>query len=258
MRIGVYGKSVVQGFLQVSNYRSEMWVDCLAKMINFFFVMVFWYAISRESKINLVDITSYLLLVNGLKEFVDGELRLFRDISNSIKDGSISNVLLKPVDPIIYYFSRMSGTRVVHYGYSFLYLLVGFYMSSNKNVWLLGWSGLSVILGIFISMGLNTIVSAMTWWTTQADGIRNTFVHFGRVMGGLWLPLNYFPGIWRGVVINGPYASQGYLPVAIFQQGLTDENKMAMVSSFVWVILITIFSRWFWQKGVKHYEAVGI
>lgn len=254
----MYGKSVVQGFLQVSNYRSELFVDVLAKLVTFFFVILFWLMVSKSSTVNFVEIASYLLLVNGLREFVDGQLRLFKEIASGIKDGSISNLLLKPIDPILFYFSRMLGTRVVHFSYSVLFLVAGFYISTNKNFSTIGWSMLALMIGVVISIGLNTIVGSMAWWTTEADGIRNTFVHFGRVFGGLWVPLNFFPGIWRGTVINGPYATQGYLPVAIFQQGLTEENKWALASSLVWMVLITIFSRWFWQKGVKRYEAVGI
>lgn len=125
----IYKDSVIAGFVQVSNYRSEIWLTILVKLLQVFLLVLFWSVISKTSPIEfeIGELISYFFIANAVQVLVDGEsLRFARLLTEEIKNGTISSYLLRPINVPAFLYTRFLGSQGLVIIFTLIFTTMGF------------------------------------------------------------------------------------------------------------------------------------
>ena len=117
---------------------------------------------------------------------------------------------------------------------------------------------LALIPGAIIYALVSAIFGTLTFWLLDPNnlfGLKETIIVF---LSGFLLPLAFFPPVLQDVFFYLPFRYLISFPVEIFLGRLSGTAIwQGFLVELAWIPLLAIFLSWFWQKGVRHYEAVG-
>lgn len=261
MRIATYTKTAALGFLQVANYRTEVWFQVFQKMLVLAGTILLWSVLGTSyTGQTYAQLIAYFLAANGVRELIDAQYGKFGSVMiDDIKDGKISAYLLQPTRTVYFMFAKHMGTRGVTMAFALVYLVVGVVLAPPKS-WLACALFLVVIVSaVFICLAQCTMVGCFAFWMTDAKGMKNVVNHFSKVFSGAMIPLTFFPDAFKVPVMLSPFASYAYLPATLLQAGEIDQFLLLQVAaSLLWAVFLLYLSRMIWRKGVRHYEAIGL
>ena len=261
MRFATYTKTAALGFLQVANYRTEVWFQVFSRMLVFAGIVLLWSIIGTGNTGQTYDqLIAYFLVANGVRELIDALYGKFGSgVIDEIKMGKISAYLLQPTHTVVFMYFKHLGTRGVTIAFSVLYVIVGMLLAPPTSV-MAGLLFLLVVLsGAVICFSQNTMVGCGAFWMTEAKGIKNVVNHISKVFSGALIPLTFFPAVYQKPVMFSPFASYAYLPATLLQTKTVDTFLLWQVgASIIWAVSLFFISRIVWRKGVKRYEAIGL
>ncbi len=261
MRFATYTKTAAVGFLQVANYRTEVWFLIFAKILVFAGILLFWSVVGTGSTGKTYSqLIAYFFVANGVRELIDAFYGKFGSvIIDDIKAGKISSYLIQPTHTVLFMYFKQLGTRGISIAFSFLSIVFGIILFPPTSIV----SGLLffvvVISGAVICFAQGSIIGSGAFWMTEAKGIKNVVNHISKVFSGALIPLTFFPVAYQIPVMLSPFASYAYLPATLLQTKTVDLFLYLQVGvSIVWAIVLLFVSRLVWRKGIKRYEAIGI
>lgn len=177
-------------------------------------------------------------------------------LQDKIRDGSITNEFLKPVNFVFRMLSENAGEGTFKVLFHFVPALVFtvFYtrLCPPESFWNLAVMIISVILGYLILWLISFIVQTWSFWLFSVWGIvtiKNVFV---KVLSGTLLPIWFMPAILRKMISFTPFESIYFTPVQIYLgeiKGL--EILKGMGIQALWIIALGLIANLFWKKGVK-------
>jgi len=261
MKIATYTKTMAVGFLQVANYRTEVWFQVFSKMLVFAGIILLWSVIGTgNSGQTYEQLIAYFLVANGVREFIDALYGKFgSSMIDDIKAGKISAYLLQPTHTVLFMYFKHIGNRGVTMVLSVLYIIVGVALAPPTSVLAGLLFFIVVVSGAVICFAQCTMVGSGAFWMTEAKGIKNVANHISKVFSGALIPLTFFPIVYQMPVMLSPFASYAYLPATLIQTKSIDSFLLLQVGvSIVWATILLLLSRVVWRKGVKHYEAIGL
>lgn len=261
MRFATYTKTAAVGFLQVANYRTEIWFQVFSKLLVFTGIILLWSVIGTGSTgQTYAQLIAYFLVANGVRELIDALYGKFGSVTiDEVKYGKISSYLLQPTNTVIFMFFKHLGTRGVTISFSILFIIAGIILAPPTSI-LAGLLFLVVVFsGAVICFAQSTMVGSCAFWMTDAKGIKNVVNHFTKLLSGSLIPLTFFPLAYRVPVMLSPFASYAYLPATTLQTKTIDSFLLLQIAvSIGWAIVLLFISNMVWRKGVKHYEAIGL
>lgn len=261
MRFATYTKTAAVGFLQVANYRTEVWFQVFSKILVFAGIILLWSVIGTgNTGQTYSQLIAYFLVANGVRELIDALYGKFGSyMIDDIKRGKLSAYLLQPTHTVLFMYFRHMGNRGVTMAFSIIYIIVGIFLAPPTSL-VAGVLFVTVVIsGAIISMAQGIIVGSGAFWMTEAKGIKNVVNHISKVFSGALIPLTFFPIAYQVPVMLSPFASYAYLPATVLQtKSLNSFLLLQIGMSFVWAVALLFLSRLVWRKGVKHYEAIGL
>lgn len=179
-----------------------------------------------------------------------------------IKDGSIANELLKPVNFKLRMLSENAGEGVFKLIFEFLpaLLITCLYTKICMPKGFLQVAGMlvSMILGYLILWLISFLVQTWSFWLFSVWGIvtiKNVFVS---ILSGTLLPLWFMPGVMRRIISYTPFEAIYFTPIRIYLGQLSGAAVLeGMLIQCVWIILLYLISSMFWKQGVKKLVVQG-
>ena len=207
------------------------------------------------------QVISYFLTTGAVLDltFARG-FKLGRSIQKVIKNGEISNYMVKPLRLIHYLFSDLFIGR---YGFNLficiIYLTAGIIIYPPKSIENILLFIPFLFVSLFISLGLNIFIACFQFYTTEAGGLKNMMDHVNRVLSGALIPISFFPEGMRQIVQALPFATMIYGPTKTLQSAvITNEILIMFGLGFVWAIAINLIAIALWNKSIKSYDAAGM
>lgn len=170
---------------------------------------------------------------------------LAEEISDSIKTGNIAYDLIRPLNFGLFHLSRYAGHVVFRAGVN---LLVG-----GAVVWLLAgpppaWHGLlAVVPALVLSWGLEfcfeALIGLAAFWTEDISAFRWIHQKVTFILGGLFLPLDFYPGWLASVARVLPFASIIYAPGRLFVDPSADRLLSILVLQLGWLVVLGLAFR---------------
>lgn len=210
----------------------------------------------------LAGMTSYYLLatiVDALTAVAEDDWQIAADI----KDGNISQFLLKPIDYLTYRLCLFGAGRLTYT--TVAALPVGLFVLVQHEFFVLPPDGLTFGLFLF-SAGLTALLqffmsytmALLAFWVLEVSTFIFILFAFEYAAGGHLFPLDILPPAVAKLLSLTPFPYQLYFPVSIYLGRVTGSALwQGLLIQAGWVLGLYLLARLVWRRGIRHYSAVG-
>ncbi|MBI3882069.1 MAG: ABC-2 family transporter protein [Verrucomicrobia bacterium] len=254
--------------------------NTLAYRVNFLFRTLFgfipltgtillWRAIydgkgagGKVAAYSLAGMISYYLLVT----IVDVLTAVNEDdwqIAADIKDGNISQFLLKPIDYLWYRLCLFFSGRLIFSVIAAVPVTV--FILLQRQYFVLPPDGItfaafcfSTVLTALLQFFISYSMAMLAFWVLEVSTFIFIVFAFEYIASGHLFPLNILPPMWQDVMFFTPFPFQLYFPVSIYLGQLSRaELAWGLAVQAGWVALFYCVARFMWRRGIRKYSAVG-
>jgi ABC-type uncharacterized transport system permease subunit len=100
-----------------------------------------------------------------------------------------------------------------------------------------------IITGTIISLNFNILIGCLSFYSPNADGMRNAINHILRIVSGSLIPIFLLPLLLKNIILLTPFPAIAFLPVYILQTALPFNTVLYYFSITVfWSIFLTIIT----------------
>jgi ABC-2 type transport system permease protein len=250
-------------------YRFNFLARTLFGLIPLTAVLLLWRTIysskaadATVSTYTLAQMISYYLLVT----IVDALTAVNEDdwqIAADIKDGNISQFLLKPVDYLWFRLCLFVSGRLTYLAIAFiplslfiLYLRQYFVLPANWPTF--GLFVVSLTLTALLQFFLSYTMAMLAFWVLEVSTFIFILYAFEYIASGHLFPLDILPPTLERALYFTPFPYQLYFPVGIYMGKISGmELVRGLTMQALWVLFAYFAARFAWQRGIKRYAAVG-
>jgi ABC-2 type transport system permease protein len=211
---------------------------------------------------SLAQMISYYLVVT----IVDALTAVAEDdwqIAADIKDGNISQFMLKPIDYLTYRLCIFGAGRIIYTAVALVPVALFiwfqrqyFVFPPHAETWF--WFGLSLILTALLQFLLSFTMALLAFWMTEVSTLIFILFAFEYLAGGHLFPLDILPPALAKALFFTPFPYQLFFPVSIFVGKISgNELYQGLATQAAWVLVAYGLARLVWFRGVRKYSAVG-
>jgi ABC-2 type transport system permease protein len=211
---------------------------------------------------SLAEMISYYLLVT----IVDALTAVNEDdwqIAADIKDGNISQFLLKPIDYLAYRLCLFLSGRLTYVSVAAIPLalfIAGLhsYFVLPQSWTIFGLFLFSTVLTALLQFFMSYALAMLAFWVLEVSTFIFIVYAFEYIASGHMFPLDILPKSVESVLFFLPFPYQLYFPVSIYM-GKTTGHELAigLAMQSAWVLIAYGFARFAWARGINKYAAVG-
>jgi ABC-2 type transport system permease protein len=210
----------------------------------------------------LAGMISYYLLVM----IVDTLTAVTEDdwqIAADIKDGNISQFLLKPVNYMLYriclFFSgRLIFTAISVVPVGIFIFCMRKYLVAPASAATLGCFIVSVVLTAFLQFFMSYTMALLAFWLLEVSTFIFIVFAFEYVAGGHLFPLDILPPGIAAVLNYTPFPYLLFFPVSVYLGNIHgDALWRGLALQVGWVVVFFLLARFTWARGIRKYSAVG-
>lgn len=249
-------------------YRFNFLARTLFGLIPLMAMLYVWRAIyggqagSTVGTYTLAQMTSYYLLVtivDALTAVSDDDWQIAADI----KDGNISQFLLKPIDYVWYRLWLFASSRLVYICVAAVPLAVFIFCLRRYFVFpahgaALGAFMVSVVLTALLQFFMSYAMAMLAFWVLEVSTFIFILYAFEYIASGHLFPLNILPHSFEKVLQFTPFFYQLYFPVSAYmEQTRGPALARGLAAQALWVLASYVAARWAWKRGIKKYSAAG-
>lgn len=183
-------------------------------------------------------------------------------IAADIREGNISQFLVKPIDYLRYRFCLFIAGRAIYTSVALvpvaLFILIQsqYFVAPNWSTF--GWFVLSVIMTALLQFFTSYAMALLAFWVLEVSTFIFILFAFEYIAGGHLFPLDILPPALMKALSFTPFPYQMYFPVSIYVGKSTGvELYQGLVIQFLWVAAAYLFARFMWARGIRKYSAVG-
>jgi len=179
----------------------------------------------------------YLLLAETLEL---GRPRMARVIAQQVRDGSIAYLLNKPYDFILYQLSSGLGESIPRMG--LLFLLGGglVWIMAGPPPDLVNWPlALVALAGAWLlHFCFNALIGLAAFVAEEVAPFEWIYQKFAFVLGGMLIPLDFYP-LWLQTISKSlPFAYMMYGPARLFVRPDSDLFLQIFTGQLLWLVVM--------------------
>ena len=264
--MGKYSRVLLQGVNQGLQFRQGFFLGVFSGAIPALIAVYFWPAVFSSATTHVGryeprQMTTYFLLAFALSGLAQYETDW--QLWYSIRNGGISSVILKPMNPWAYYVAQQIGRAVpLTLGFFALIGLVSLVFAdkviSGPNLIQLSLFVLSLVIAAHLGAIMSVLRGLLAFWLHDfgpLGWLDRILISF---LAGAYLPLEFFPHPLRVVASLLPFNLVLYSPIQVFlgQGGYRNSLHMIMLQ-VVWLLVLLPVTGFIWRIGSRRYEASG-
>lgn len=181
----------------------------------------------------------------------------YKKIAEMVRNGEISNLLLKPISLTAYWFAEEAGELVKAFVNVILAVLLGIFMAGPIEISILSivFSVMSASISIFMCMSLQILVGTIAFHTEEN---RSIWLIVQKIMFFLlFTPLEFYPKIIQKILSVLPTTYIIYSPAKIFVKFEIIEAIILILLQLVSALIIIAGIVFATKKGVKKINVNG-
>ena len=249
-------------------YRVNFVLEILSGIVSALIIVFLWLAVYKSSGRPIIggysirEMITYLLGAGLINSFILTTAEN-PETSQSILEGTLSNLLIKPLNPYGMWFVRDMGTKLFLLSVGLVGYAVVFFFFRNHLIF----QPDAASCGLFIvSLGLASVLqflifealSLLAFWVENTYGIRFMMRVIMEVVGGAIIPLSFFPLFIQKIFLLFPFHYLIYLPMRIFLAKIDGPQiPVELLKECGWIFALTLVNVVIWKKGVRQYVAMG-
>lgn len=184
-------------------------------------------------------------------------------IASDIRDGRISQVLLKPLNYFSYRVSLFLSSRLIYASVVLIPvggMLIFFrhYFDSVPFAQTLPCALLAMVGSAFLQFSITYAVAMLAFWLLEIGSIVFILFSVEFLAGGHVFPLDVLPPKLYAVCRLLPFAYEYYFPVGVFLGRIQgDAIWQGFLMQWAWIAFFYGLGHTLWQRGLKRYTSVG-
>jgi ABC-2 type transport system permease protein len=250
-------------------YRANFLFRAAFGLIPLMATIYLWRAVFSSNPANpevagytLAGMTSYYLIltiVDSLTAVTEDDWQIAADI----RDGRISQFLLKPLDYLTYRLCLFGAGRLV---YTLAALIpVGLFVAVQSRDLVAPPGGVqlgvflcSVVLTALLQFLVSYTMALLAFWLLEISTFIFILFAFEYIAGGHLFPLDLLPPALLSVLEFTPFPYQLYFPISVYLGRVEGaELWQGLAIQAGWVVITYGLARWVWARGIRHYSAAG-
>lgn len=263
-----YWHAITVGIQNNLTYRFNFLARSLFGLIPLTATIFLWRTIfaSKEgatvSSYTLAEMISYYLLVT----LVDALTAVNEDdwqIAADIKDGNISQFLLKPIDYLTFRMCLFLSGRLTYMAVAALPLTAFFFWLRDYFVLPADWFTFGCFLGslcmtAMLQFFMSYTMAMLAFWVLEVSTFIFILFAFEYLASGHLFPLDLLPDAVERVLFFTPFPYQLFFPVGVYMGKITgDQLTRGLLIQAAWVVGMYALARFAWSRGIRKYSAVG-
>jgi ABC-2 type transport system permease protein len=250
-------------------YRFNFLARSLFGFIPLIAMIYLWRTIYRgKGEAPMVGAYTYAQMVSYylLATIVDALTAVNEDdwqIAADIKDGNISQFLLKPIDYLWYRLCLFLSGRVTYLAVAALPLTIFILCLRQYFVLPADWMTLalflfSAALTALLQFFMSYTMAMLAFWILEISTLIFILFAFEYLASGHLFPLDILPPTIERLLFFTPFPYQLYFPISIYMGKITGaELARGLIIQFAWVCVMYALARFAWSRGIKKYAAAG-
>lgn len=241
--------------IQGMAYPAELLARSIAILIFMWVFIHLWSATYQATGkiviagMTLADTVWYLVLAETI---VLSKPRLAASIADGVKDGSIAYLLNKPYSFLVYHLSVGLGDSLVRMVFNFV--------AGATLVWLTvgpppdprGWPMVlvAITLGWMIDFSISAMIGLLAFVTEDIAAFEWIYSKVLFLLGGLLIPLDFFPAWLRAIALRLPFAYTIYGPARLFVDPTPERFAILLAGQLVWLAIVGTALALLYRRGV--------
>jgi len=255
------------GFANTMVYRFNFFVRVAFGLVPLLASIYLWRTIFNGQTggvagYSLAGMISYYLMVtivDTLTAVTEDDWQIVADI----KDGNISQFLLKPINYLAYRLCLFFSGRLIFTAVSivpvgiFIFCWRKYFVAPDGGT-AFGFFLLSTLLTGLLQFFMSITMALLAFWLLEVSTLIFMLFAFEYIAGGHLFPLNILPPVMARVLSYTPFPYQLYFPVAVY---LGQVKGAALWQGLLiqagWVLFFYVLARVVWSRGIRKYSAAG-
>ena len=184
-------------------------------------------------------------------------------IAADIREGNISQFLLKPVDYLWYRLSLFCSGRIAFIAMAagplaiFIFCFRQYFLlppdAATFAVFLF-----SLVLTALLQFFISFAMAMLAFWLLEISTFIFILFAFEYLASGHLFPLDVLPSGVKQILFLTPFPYQLYFPIQIYLGKVAGPSLwQGLAIQCLWAFIAYGFARFMWRRGVQHYGAFG-
>jgi ABC-2 type transport system permease protein len=208
------------------------------------------YAASGHSQIAGLTLPATLWYLVLAETIALSKPRLAPAIARSVRDGTIAVLLCRPYHYLLYELSSGLADSVLRLGFSVTAGAALVWATAGPPPAARHWPLVlvAVLLGWLIDFCIASIIGLSAFVVEDTSAFEWLYSKALLILGGVLLPLDFFPRAWQRASMAMPFAYTVYGPARLFVAGGTARALGLFAAQLAWIaglgVLLAIVYRW--------------
>jgi len=247
------------GFASALAYRAELIIWMLTTTMPLV-SLALWSAVSRNEPLGRFGPTQFVgyFLAALIVRQITG-CWLVWELNYEIKQGTLSQRLLKPIHPLWVYSASNVAAIPLRAGLCVPIVVIAIFQANfTANPVLLGVFCLSLIGAWCINFFAMTLIGSLAFYLESSTGVYELWLTTFMALSGYVVPLELFPDWARDIAYVLPFRYTLGFPVEVIT-GLVDVPTALQLLAVQWAHAtgIAIAGIWAFQSGLRRFGAFG-
>ncbi|MYC94704.1 MAG: ABC transporter permease [Caldilineaceae bacterium SB0661_bin_32] len=187
--------------------------------------------------LTLADTMWYLMMAEAV---MLSKRDLSETITEQVKDGSVAYLLNKPFNFILYHFAAGLGDSVLAFGGNLIIGAAVVWLMVGPPPGLTGWifAGAAVGLSWLLDFCFSALIGLSAFVVEETNAFRWIYQKFLLLLGGVLIPLDFFPAWLQTVSLNLPFAWIIYGPARLFVDPSLARLGQVFLQQGIWLTVV--------------------
>jgi ABC-2 type transport system permease protein len=259
-----YVQNTKLNLLKSINYRHEIGLSVLASLLIFAGKVIFWKAVFHTQEtvngFNMEEMILYFLIGQIVTDITFTSFGT--KISRLVIDGTISNLLLKPLRLRLWFLTEEIGNIIFRMSTKLVvYIPIYLIMFGNIDIKLrnIPLFIVALVLSFLLTYSIYFIVGLLAFWFEDIGAINVALRRGVYFLAGAVIPLSFLPKGAQEIIDFLPFKYIFDFPVSNLTTGFQPSYFIkSMLIQIIWILVFTMMSTFILKQAIKTNESVGI
>ena len=233
----------------------------MLKPLILIFVFYAVYQFSNVSTLNGVTFSSimiYFFVVGSMNYIAESSIGV--TLQTNIKEGSITNALIRPISYISILFLSAIPIDLLLFTFATIPILVLIYLIAgiHLSVFIIIAVAIGILIAYLISNLMSFIIGSLSIYFVNIRGMLEGTIWITEILGGGIIPITLFPKIISSALMLTPFPFMIFVPAGIFTGIINTNIVNILIVGIAWVIILALISKVVWKKVSKDINVVGV
>jgi len=221
-----------------------------------FLFAVLWHAVYAPGEVAAGMTVEQAVAYSTLAAIIAGHsdvATIIDSFSDRVREGTIAYLFIRPISPLTYMLGLQAGGVLYRFAWLVLTGLIGIaigIVNAPASAAVLGWSILSLLIAECLLVILFQFIEILAFWTVETRGLTAVYAFTVQLLSGALVPLWFFPGWARTVLLALPFAAATSTPLSLYVGRIPVERApFAIATQLVWLLVLAVVLRIVWRAA---------